>query len=102
MMSMSHVQPPPTPPATGVAAPGAIGSLPNVTGTTTPTTVVAASSELVDTDAPPTVSSTGQLATFSVFETKNPFKPQVTTPVPGAAGSSTSSTGPPSGAPAPS
>jgi hypothetical protein len=36
----------------------------------------ATSGELVDTDVPP-ASEAGQLVSFSVFETKNPFTPQV-------------------------
>ena len=50
--------------------------LPNVAAGATPT-AKAASGQLVDTDVPPT-SSAGQLVTFEVFQTKNPFVPQVT------------------------
>ncbi len=55
------------------------GGLPNVAvGAGGATATAAASGQLVDTDAPP-VSGAGQLVSFSVFETKNPFTPQVST-----------------------
>jgi hypothetical protein len=52
------------------------GGLPNVAGAAGATPAAAASGQLVDTDAPP-ASGAGQLVSFSVFETKNPFTPQV-------------------------
>jgi hypothetical protein len=57
------------------------GGLPNVAvgsaGSTSSTSLSAGSSgELVDTDVPPP-SGSGQLVSFSVFQTKNPFAPQV-------------------------
>jgi hypothetical protein len=53
------------------------GGLPNVaTGAAGATPAAATSGQLVDTDAPP-ASGAGQLVSFSVFETKNPFTPQV-------------------------
>jgi hypothetical protein len=51
------------------------GGLPNVAGGTT--AAASTTSGLVDTDVPPTTGA-GQLVTFTVFETKNPFAPQVT------------------------
>lgn len=53
------------------------GGLPNVAGGATPTGAASTAGQLVDTDIPP-VSGAGQLVTFSVFESKNPFAPQVT------------------------
>jgi hypothetical protein len=70
------------------------GGLPNVAGGTA--AAVASTSGLVDTDVPPT-SGAGQLVTFSVFETKNPFAPQVTESD-SSAGSSTADTVTPSAA----
>lgn len=42
-------------------------------------TGISSSGELADTDVPPQADG-AQLVTFSVFDTKNPFTPQVTTP----------------------
>jgi hypothetical protein len=54
------------------------GALPNVAAGAEGDTAAAAnpSGQLVDTDAPPS-SGAGQLVSFSVFATKNPFTPQV-------------------------
>jgi hypothetical protein len=53
------------------------GGLPNVAaGAPGGATAAAGTSGLVDTDVPP-ASGAGQLVSFSVFETKNPFTPQV-------------------------
>jgi hypothetical protein len=53
------------------------GGLPNVAaGAPGATAAAAPSGQLVDTDVPP-ASDAGQLVSFSVFETKNPFAPQV-------------------------
>lgn len=61
------------------------GSLPNVAIGATPTAAPAASTGLlVNTDVPP-ASADGQLVTFEVFETKNPFRPQVTSSPAGTA-----------------
>jgi hypothetical protein len=59
------------------------GGLPNVAlGSTGSTSLPSASSgQLVDTDVPPP-SGAGQLVSFSVFQTKNPFTPQVSTAQP--------------------
>ncbi len=64
------------------------GSLPNVaasaTGVTPAAAPAASTGQLVNTDVPPT-SADGQLVTFEVFETKNPFRPQVTSSPAGTA-----------------
>jgi hypothetical protein len=53
------------------------GGLPNVAvGGAGATPTAASSGQLVDTDVPP-ASGAGQLVSFSVFDTKNPFTPQV-------------------------
>ena len=50
--------------------------LPSVSSSST-TSGLASNGELADTDVPPSAQE-AQLVSFSVFETKNPFKPQVT------------------------
>jgi hypothetical protein len=52
------------------------GGLPNVASGAAGAPAAGSSGQLVDTDAPP-ASGAGQLVSFSVFETKNPFTPQV-------------------------
>jgi hypothetical protein len=67
------------PPAGTTYDPGprtSVGGLPNVAGGAATTAAAAPSGQLVDTDLPP-ASGAGQLVSFSVFETKNPFTPQV-------------------------
>jgi hypothetical protein len=68
------------PPANSTYDPGPSltpGGLPNVAAGAGGTPSAAApSGQLVDTDVPPP-SGAGQLVSFSVFETKNPFTPQV-------------------------
>jgi hypothetical protein len=55
------------------------GGLPNVAGGASGATAATApTGQLVDSDAPP-VSGAGQLVSFNVFVTKNPFTPQVST-----------------------
>ena len=71
------------PPSTYDPGPNTGSPLPNVaagaaTGATTTGVATAPSGELVDTDAP-LPSTDGQLVSFSVFESKNPFAPQVST-----------------------
>jgi hypothetical protein len=82
MLAVMNKKPPPgttyDPGPSGVV-PGS--GLPNVatagtTGTTGSTTATA-SGQLVNTDVPP-ASAAGQLVSFEVFQTKNPFVPQVT------------------------
>lgn len=53
-------------------------SLPDTTGTPSPVSTSTGDSGLADTD-PQVSASSGQLASFTVFETKNPFVPQVDT-----------------------
>jgi hypothetical protein len=67
------------------------GGLPNVAGDAT--AAAATSGDFVDTDALP-ASGTGQLVSFSVFETKNPFTPQVTDTQTAAAGTAPTTTTP--------
>jgi hypothetical protein len=56
------------------------GGLPNIAAGSAGSTpaAAAAAGQLVDSDVPP-ASGAGQLVSFSVFETKNPFTPQVST-----------------------
>ena len=69
------------------------GGLPDVAGGASGAPAAAASSSgLVDTDLPP-ASDAGQLVSFSVFETKNPFTPQVSTAqAPSSTGATTTPT----------
>ena len=64
----------PVVPPTSAAAPAGTSALPG-TGAQTTTT---ASGELADTDVPPAALDGGQLVSFDVFQTKDPFRPQVT------------------------
>jgi hypothetical protein len=104
MMKLMKTTPPP-PAAT--AQPGAAvtaGGLPDVTGGLTATP---AGNELTDTDLPPVSADGGQLVSFDVFETKDPFRPQVGTVDPGASSLSTTppastvAPSPPAGSPPP-
>jgi hypothetical protein len=72
VMKATKSSPPPVP-TTTTATTG--GSLPNVAGGASGS-AAATSGQLVDTDLPP-ASGAGQLVSFSVFATKNPFTPQV-------------------------
>jgi len=65
------------------------GGLPNVATSAGATATPTSSGQLVDTDVPP-ASGAGQLVSFSVFDTKNPFTPQISSQP--AAGGSTSPT----------
>jgi hypothetical protein len=77
MLKVMNKKPPP--PATQAASSSVpSGGLPNV-ATTAAATPATASGQLVDTDVPP-ASGAGQLVSFEVFQAKNPFVPQVTTP----------------------
>jgi hypothetical protein len=69
------------------------GGLPNVAGGAGTAAAATPSGQLVDTDAPP-ASAAGQLVSFSVFETKNPFTPQVTNEQSTPGSSGTTSTTP--------
>lgn len=97
VLALMNKKPPPGStydPGPSSVVPGTAGAsasvLPNVAGaaTTTPT----AKGDLVDTDVPP-ASASGQLVTFEVFQTKNPFTPQVTatTPTDGTSAPTTAS-----------
>lgn len=78
MLKLMNQKPPPGADATDAGNRSANGSipLPNVSGAPTG---VSSNGELADTDVPPTASNNGQLVSFSVFDTKNPFAPQVST-----------------------
>jgi hypothetical protein len=72
------------------------GGLPDVAAGAggAPSAATAASGQFVDTDAPP-ASGAGQLVSFSVFETKNPFTPQVSdAQAPPTTGATTTTTTP--------
>jgi hypothetical protein len=71
MLALMNKKPPPG----TTYDPGPSSSLPNVSGGASGASG-ASSGELVNTDVPPS-SEAGQLVSFSVFETKNPFTPQV-------------------------
>ncbi len=78
VLKMLNQKPPPGADATDAGnrtASGAI-ALPNVSVNTG---INKSTGELADTDVPPQADG-AQLVTFSVFATKNPFTPQVTTP----------------------
>ena len=67
-------------------------ALPNVAASGGATAATPASSgQLVDTDVPP-ASGAGQLVSFSVFDTKNPFTPQVSSQLTPAGSATTSPT----------
>ena len=69
----------PPPPAVVTQTPGtAPNSLtpPGLPGAPAPTATPAAG-ELADTDVPPTTAGEGELVSFSMFQTKNPFSPQI-------------------------
>jgi hypothetical protein len=72
MLAVMNKKPPPG----STYDPGPSSVLPNVAGGAS--APAATSGQLVNTDLPPS-SGTGQLVSFSVFETKNPFRPQVST-----------------------
>ncbi len=69
LMNQKPVVPPPS-----AVAPSGTSALP---GTGAPTTTTPAG-ELADTDVPPAALDGGQLVSFDVFQTKDPFRPQVT------------------------
>jgi hypothetical protein len=70
LMNQKPVVPPPS-----AAAPVGSSALPGTGGVPTTTT---AAGELADTDVPPAAVDGGQLVSFDVFQTKDPFRPQVT------------------------
>jgi hypothetical protein len=71
LMNQKPVVPPPS-----AAAPVGTSALPGATGSASTTTTPAG--ELADTDVPPAALDGGQLVSFDVFQTKDPFRPQVT------------------------
>lgn len=104
ILAMMNKKPPPGTtydPGPSSVPPGATASssgLPDVTGASGS---AASGSALVDTDIPP-ASAAGQLVTFEVFQTKNPFTPQVNPAqaTPGAASGGTPAQKPGAGVPA--
>jgi hypothetical protein len=70
MLAVMNKKPPPG----STYDPGPSSVLPNISGGAP--TAAATSGQLVNTDVPPS-SGEGQLVSFSVFQTKNPFTPQV-------------------------
>lgn len=76
MLAVMNKKPPPGADATDAGNRNPDGSipLPNVSSTTSG---VASNGALADTDVPPSAQE-AQLVSFSVFQTKNPFRPQVT------------------------
>jgi hypothetical protein len=77
MLKVMNKKPPPGTtfdPGPSSVVPGS--GLPNVASAAATTQTKAPSGQLVDTDVPP-ASGEGQLVTFEVFQTKNPFVPQV-------------------------
>ena len=80
MKTLNKKAPPPPPAATAQTSTGSTAdSLPNIaSGAPTSSSTSSATSGLVDTDVPPSFTD-GQLVSFSVFTTKNPFTPQVST-----------------------
>jgi hypothetical protein len=73
MMKLINQKPVVPPPS--AAAPVGTSALPGATGAPTTTTPAG---ELADTDVPPAALDGGQLVSFDVFQTKDPFRPQVT------------------------
>jgi hypothetical protein len=73
------------------AGPGTSVSLPNVSGGSA-SSGLDASGRLVNSDVPPAAAGEGQLVSFSVFQAKNPFVPQVT--VDGSGGTDSTTTNP--------
>lgn len=82
IMKMMNAKPPPGAHATDAGNRNPDGSiaLPNVAATST--SGLSGSGSLANTDVPPAAGG-AQLVSFSVFQTKNPFTPQVTTPATG-------------------
>ena len=75
MLSVLNKKPPPGANATDAGNRNPDGSipLPNVAVSSG----LSSSGQLADTDVPPAASDSGELVSFSVFDTKNPFIPQV-------------------------
>ena len=77
MLAVMNKKPPPG--STYDPGPSSVvpGSLPDIATGAPVAAAAPKTGELVNTDVPPT-SAEGQLVTFEVFDTKNPFRPQVT------------------------
>jgi hypothetical protein len=92
MKMMNKNSTPPAAATTTTTSTGADGSIaiPNVAGATSSTPQAG---ELANTDVLPAASSDGQLVSFGVFPTKDPFVPQVSSTPPAAGASSTSTPG---------
>ena len=88
ILKMMHPKPV-VPPPTNVAAPD--GSVPNAAPAAP--TGVTSSGQLADTDVPP-ADEAGQLVAFDVFQTKDPFRPQVTVSATSSGASAPASTTP--------
>lgn len=86
VMKATKSSPPPVPTTTSATTGG---SLPNVTGGASGS-AAGMSGQLVDTDLPP-ASGAGQLVSFNVFATKNPFTPQVSATQAGSSASTPAS-----------
>jgi hypothetical protein len=76
VLSMMNKKPPPGANATDAGNRNPDGSIP-LPNVATPT--LASNGQLTDSDVPPTTAGDGQLVSFDVFQTKNPFTPQVKT-----------------------
>ena len=77
IMSQLNKKPPPGTTYDPGPTSGASTGLPNVAGSTA-STGIAANGQLVNSDVPPAPADGGQLVSFSMFQSKNPFVPQVT------------------------
>jgi hypothetical protein len=77
IMKMMNKKPPTAAASTTTTSTGSAGSIaiPDVAGGTTS---APSTGELANTDVPPAASSDGQLVSFGVFPTKDPFVPQIT------------------------
>jgi hypothetical protein len=96
VMKMMNQKPPPGANATDAGNRSADGSI--VLPSVAVNTGLAGNGQLADTDVPPS-SADGQLVSFSMFETKNPFRPQVSsTPVQATAETPSPADVPPSAA----
>lgn len=94
MKMMKKSAPPPPPPAAPATASSAAGVLPNLAGAASvagTSSAGAAPGQLVDSDLMP-ATGPGQLVSFSVFETKNPFTPQVSSNTGSSSGNSSTTT----------
>jgi len=91
IMKMMNKKPPPAVASTTTTSTGSAGSIaiPNVAGAATS---APSSGELANTDVLPAASNDGQLVSFGVFPTKDPFAPQISSAPAADASSATTST----------